>query len=221
VTENLVLYLDAGNPDSYPGSGTTWYDLSAQSNNCNLVNSPIFSSNNGGYLTFNGLDEYGEINNSADFDFGTEDFTVEYWANCQNISKTYQLIGGNHVGGIGGGWYIYGKNGLGFVGFGYGTNLNSLYGPSQNVWYHIVISRVAGEIIFYTNNVAEAGQTFVDNVTSANNLWIATISHYGYLTNGTYHWDGHIAQMRIYKGKGLSAEEVSTNFNADRARYGI
>jgi len=28
-----VLYLDASNPDSYPGTGTTWYDLSGLSNN--------------------------------------------------------------------------------------------------------------------------------------------------------------------------------------------
>jgi len=27
VTNGLVVYLDAGNPASYSGSGTTWYDL--------------------------------------------------------------------------------------------------------------------------------------------------------------------------------------------------
>ena len=33
VSSGLVLALDAGNPKSYPGSGTTWTDLSGQSNN--------------------------------------------------------------------------------------------------------------------------------------------------------------------------------------------
>jgi hypothetical protein len=33
VVEGLVLALDAGNSKSYPGSGTTWTDLSGQGNN--------------------------------------------------------------------------------------------------------------------------------------------------------------------------------------------
>ena len=37
VTNNLVLHLDAGNSSSYSGSGTTWTDLSGQSNNGTLV----------------------------------------------------------------------------------------------------------------------------------------------------------------------------------------
>ena len=32
-TDGLVLYLDAGNISSYSGSGTTWTDLSGNSNN--------------------------------------------------------------------------------------------------------------------------------------------------------------------------------------------
>jgi hypothetical protein len=33
VTDGLVLALDAGNTKSYPGSGTTWYDLSGKEHN--------------------------------------------------------------------------------------------------------------------------------------------------------------------------------------------
>ena len=39
VTDGLVLCLDAGNPKSYPGSGTTWYDLSGNGNNGTNSNS--------------------------------------------------------------------------------------------------------------------------------------------------------------------------------------
>ena len=51
----LVLCLDAGNPVSYPGSGTTWRDVSGQSNNGTLVGGPTFNSTNGGSLVFTGL----------------------------------------------------------------------------------------------------------------------------------------------------------------------
>ena len=40
VRTGLVLHLDAANPKSYPGTGTTWNDLSGQSNNGLLVNAP-------------------------------------------------------------------------------------------------------------------------------------------------------------------------------------
>jgi hypothetical protein len=51
VTTGLVLSLDAGNPASYPGSGTTWTDT-ISSIPFTLNNSPAYSSNNGGYLEF-------------------------------------------------------------------------------------------------------------------------------------------------------------------------
>jgi hypothetical protein len=50
----LTLCLDAGNPVSYPGSGTTWRDVSGQGNNGILVDGPTFNSANGGVLVFTG-----------------------------------------------------------------------------------------------------------------------------------------------------------------------
>lgn len=37
VTDSLVLHLDSANPKSYPGTETTWYDLSGSRNHGNLV----------------------------------------------------------------------------------------------------------------------------------------------------------------------------------------
>jgi hypothetical protein len=42
-TDGLVLYLDAGNKNSFTGSGTTWTDLSGYNNNGTLTNSPSFN----------------------------------------------------------------------------------------------------------------------------------------------------------------------------------
>ena len=49
VTDGLLFNLDAGNPASYPGTGSTWYDLSGLNNHATLVNSPTF--NNSGTLS--------------------------------------------------------------------------------------------------------------------------------------------------------------------------
>ena len=55
VTSGLVLCLDAANPKSYSGTGTTWTDLSGNGYNGTLVNSPTFSQ---GVFTFNGSTNY-------------------------------------------------------------------------------------------------------------------------------------------------------------------
>jgi len=50
-----LLYLDAGNTASYSGSGTTWADLSTNTNNATLTGSPTFTSSGANsYFSFNG-----------------------------------------------------------------------------------------------------------------------------------------------------------------------
>ena len=43
-SNGLVLCLDSRNPRSYPGSGTTWFDISGNNNHGTLVNGPVFTS---------------------------------------------------------------------------------------------------------------------------------------------------------------------------------
>ena len=58
ITDGLVIALDAANTKSYPGSGTTWSDLSGNSNNGTLTNGPTFNSGNGGSIVFDGTNDY-------------------------------------------------------------------------------------------------------------------------------------------------------------------
>ena len=58
VQDGAVLRLDVGKRDSYPGTGTTWRDLSGKQNNGTLLNSPTFNNTNGGILQFDGVDDY-------------------------------------------------------------------------------------------------------------------------------------------------------------------
>jgi len=58
VKEDLVLHLDAGNLASYPGSGTTWTDISVNSNNGTLTNGPTYDPANKGSIVFDGVDDY-------------------------------------------------------------------------------------------------------------------------------------------------------------------
>lgn len=65
ITDSLAMHLDAGDRNSYRGSGTTWFDLSGNNNHGTLVNSPTFSTNNSGLFTFNGSTTYVNLNGGS------------------------------------------------------------------------------------------------------------------------------------------------------------
>jgi hypothetical protein len=76
VTDGLVMYLDAANTKSYPGSGTTWNDLSGNSNNGTLINGPTFNPNGG--IDFDGTDDYINFGNPTELNF-TGNMSHEVW----------------------------------------------------------------------------------------------------------------------------------------------
>ena len=82
VTDGLVLYVDAGNGNSYPGSGTTWSDL-AGSNVGTLTNGPTYDSGNAGSIVFDGS------NNNIDLDTHASTFSG---LNIGSVSKCLFLI---------------------------------------------------------------------------------------------------------------------------------
>lgn len=61
-TSQLEVYLDASNLSSYPGSGSTWYDLSGNGNNATLYNGPTFSE---GTILFDGSNDYAQYTYDA------------------------------------------------------------------------------------------------------------------------------------------------------------
>ena len=88
VTNGLVLALDAANTKSYPGSGTTWRDLSGNSRNGTLINGPSFNNTEGGSISFDGVDDYVNTNYNA----GTfSQFTIHAWIYKTNTTKAFIL----------------------------------------------------------------------------------------------------------------------------------
>ena len=62
VTDGLVLYVDAGNNKSYPGSGTTLYDMSGYENSVSLSSATFISNDGAGYFVTASASEYFRIN---------------------------------------------------------------------------------------------------------------------------------------------------------------
>lgn len=78
VTDGLVFCVDAANKRSYPGSGSTWNDLTANKNNVTLVNGPSFTNNNAGGIAFDGTNDKGTFTSSASSSLQS----CEVWTNC-------------------------------------------------------------------------------------------------------------------------------------------
>ena len=94
TTDGLVLCLDAGNPLSYPGTGTTWTDLSGNGNDGTLVNGVGYNGSNGGSLVFDGVDDncnFGNIFNNV-FAGVDKKFTISTFVKYNNL-----LENGNNI----------------------------------------------------------------------------------------------------------------------------
>ena len=87
VMNGLTLCLDAGNTKSYPGSGTTWTDLSGKGNTGTLVNTPTYSGVNGGTLSFNGSSQYVNCGNATNLQITVG--TISAWFNANNGNSGY------------------------------------------------------------------------------------------------------------------------------------
>ena len=219
VTDGLILALDAGNTKSYPGSGTTWRDLSGRGNTGTLTNGPTYSSSNGGSIVFDGTNDYAEVTGSnADFLVGSQSFTIEWWeyftggTGYQGHLGVFEFInlGAAPI-------QIWTQGGL-FV--TYSSNWISLgVSPTSNQWAHYAISGVSGNFNIYKNG---------SYVTNSSVNWSKSSSTVKFAVGGTPGWSygnfptsARFSNVRFYKGKALSAAEVSQNFNALRGRFGI
>ncbi len=220
VTDGLVLCLDAANRKSYPGSGTTWTDLSGRGNTGTLINmdGTNLSSANGGSLTFDGTNEY--INLPSSFAFGTSTFSIECWVKADTLSgidAIYYSQSSNSSGFYGVG---HNSNGDGFYlsDFNGSTRVSTVFGSNAvvNTWYHLVfLKNASNQYVVYRNTIASTtNNTSTLSLTSAD-------PRIGYNpASGSEIWDGNISNFKIYN-RALTAAEIQQNFNALRSRFSI
>jgi hypothetical protein len=212
VQQGLVLNLDAGNPFSYGGAGTTWYDVSGNGYNSILTNGPTYSTTNGGIINLDGSDDYA-ISTVASIPASS---TVGIWIKSSNYAAKIPLS-------IDGDSYASGPNIFfsgNFINWNTGDGAgnpftNSSY-PDSN-WHYIVV----------TNDSATNAKLYIDGVligtaayrstasTTSNNFWIGRFHG-----DNNYTINASIGQTQLYN-RVLSAAEVLQNYNATKGRFGL
>ena len=91
VKDGLILDLDAANRYSYPGTGTTWTDLSGNGNSATLLNGPTFDSANGGSIVFDGSNDYAPISGPNFFTIPNPNLSQENKSPTFNVAPWYPV----------------------------------------------------------------------------------------------------------------------------------
>ena len=218
VTDNLQLYLDAADPDSYPGSGTTWTDLSPNAYNTTLVGAPAFNNT---YFTFDGTTEYVDTNQSL----AAESFSVGAWfrssAGGTKMILSKEVASGNP-------WnYRVWLNGGQLVGdMSQVVTQASITSPlttyNNGSWYLVMFTRDDNNWYLYVNGsqVATRADPYTGFVTNAQELWIGRSAFTGQSPSGSYQYTGDIGQVFIYNAV-LTPTQILQNYNATKATYGL
>lgn len=219
VTDGLVLALDAGNPKSYPGSGTTWTDLSGRGNNGTLTNAPTYSSADGGSIALDGTDDYILVNSSVRTI--TNNFTNEIWYKATGGRSKTQLFSSRIFagGGTSGSGYMIGNGGTSQWKLTKFNILDIFLGtvPNDTNWHCISVTfSSTGGVSLYQDGVYVG-----NNANTANVNVDFTLVRYGAGGGGLADvHQGNIGICKLYN-RVLTATEIRQNFNAARSRYGI
>ena len=221
VRDGLVLALDAGAVRSYPGSGTTWYDLSGNGNNGTLYNDPTFDSANGGSLSFDGTNDYTSISYPV-FSSPTQ-LTIGGWFRKVSGGSNYETVLHQSTDTtIGGSAYWFGvalddtiTATIGArTGVGWSAGQTNIV-VDYNKWYNVFASWNGSSVTVYVNgefNKSYSLTTYSDP---------GTVTRIGASGDASgYLFSGFVGPTFIYT-KALTSQEVSQNYNAQKSRFGL
>lgn len=218
VTNGLVLCLDAGDVQSYFGSGTTWTDRSGNNNHGTLQNGPTFDSANGGSIDFDSSNDRVAISNSTSLN-PTTGLTIEAWANFDTNSQDFIFEKGS----VNTQYSLFSHGSdIMFRTFhdadsGYtNTSVTKSNYITNGQWHHIVGSWDGSNKRIFIDSYLTKTQAKTGILKTRTTG--AAIGTFG--TSTGYPFGGKIAAVRIYS-KGLTAEEVLQNYNATRGRFGL
>jgi hypothetical protein len=226
IRDGLTVYLDSMNINSYPGSGTVWYDLSYNGNNGTMVNmnSPSASNTSGfdtntKYMMFDrhvgtsntDVNNYISITNSDSLDqcLCQNGMTIEMW---YRETSYYTSV----LSKWDGSWEFYYNPTLYFRTQGTGSNdWNTTLSNSSGTWRQHVFTHDGRTRRYYINGV-QSGENF-NQISGQNTSNVVSIGAY---YNGYYACYGALPIYRLYN-RVLHPYEIAVNFQANRGRFGL
>lgn len=226
VTDGLILCLDAANKKSYPGSGSTWTDLSYNKKTATFINmaADSFVNLKGGQINLDGTNDYIAGNSTIGLS-GDPDFSISHW-----LYWNHDSWNGNYPSGFGNSTAWSNSNWLGTTFHGgriaidYWVNRFRASASSVldvRTWYHVGFTKVSGSnnatnTRLYINGENVSGAT--ENGTTVNitdsNFRIGLTDTHSYFRR----WPGYINCISVYN-RVLTPDEMKNNYNATKWRF--
>ena len=225
--QNIILYLDVNNSSSYPGTGTTWTDLSTEGNNGTLTNGPVYNTT---YFDFDGDNDYvelGTITTSNPLQLsspagGGLSISFAVWFDTGGdgfqrvIDKSNSGVGAN-------GWAIYSNSSTPNAGplifqSGDGATLTSTVTPTANTWsiWTFTWNSSTGAWVWYQNGSVVNSATATYSIPSVEtNMRIGTWNH-----TVARELNGRVGFILIHE-KALTSTEIQQIFNKYKNTYGL
>lgn len=211
VTSNLLFYYDAGNLISYPRSGTSTRNLTSLSTNVGTLNNGVgFSSNNGGYFTFDGTDDNINIGTVGGY---SNQMTCEGWFRTTSSASWKNMIcgpGGDVIFTVNGNVINFGSQGSSPIPhINYSNTI-----VNTGAWFYAAATYNGSTVNIYINGVLDASYARTGSQTPGN-------LRIGSNDNGTGEFfNGDLPIVRMYS-TALSQSQIIQNFNAQKSRFGL
>ena len=215
VTTGLKVYLDALNPASYSGSGTTWYDLSGNGNDVSMQNSGSITWSPGptGYFSTVANGWFNRTS-ASNVPTGNSPYTLSAWV---QLGSSWNGNGFMSIGPFGNGneanaFRAGSTNQLLNYWWGNDLSVNISVSPT-NGWFNAVAKYDGTTRSIWVNGVLAGSDTPVGHNVTSSDIQISK-------TAGNEYLQGNIAQALIYN-VALSGSEILANFNASKSRFGL
>ena len=218
ITNGLVLALNAADKNSYPGSGTTWTDVSGNGNNGTLTNGPTFSSGSGGAIVLDGTNDYVSCGNNSSLQITQG--TISTWVRTTSPGSSFRGIitkQNNYA--------LFTNDGV-LVAYDWGNAQIRSTGTNiaDGTWKNVAMSFTtntgtpSNNAIIYLNGSAILTTTIKQlndtvEVQLANGGTFASVQF-------TQILNGSISIGLIYN-RALSATEILQNYNAQKSRFNL
>lgn len=221
VSSGLELYYDPSNSTSYPGSGTTLFDLSASGVNATISGSPTDAGN---WFTFTGTQSI--VTGNLFSLFSGWQHSLEIWFSPSAASAVFSDTGAGPTN------TSYHSTGLEVYQTGPFYNSNAM------LWNGTAVTRVGGGVMSLNSwyqfvrvyNGSNTAYAYVNKVKSADTSITWSTPNPGWYLNfgsseGTFFatgaaFQGRLGVIRLYN-RVLTLSEVTQNYNADKAKYGL
>ena len=243
VTSGLVLNLDAGDVASYPGSGTVWTDLvggkvfdlyNGGTSSPVKTNPPTYNSDSGGYIQFTRGELQWAYCTSALPDINS--YSVDGWWNPDSVntsSSVFSLLAdrsnSRYNYSLGVGQLVSNKLVLHHLKAGQGPRIESANNAStyfNTGWWHIcgTYNNATFKMNLYINGALAATEVTIASGTTplsgGAGIHMAAKNDTSGSTTQSNYLNGGIAVARIYS-VALTSTQVTQNYNAQKARFGL